>query len=295
MHIPNKFNGYNADGRRLYFKGGDGGAGAAQQQEAERQARIKAAVDTINSVFDSKTTTKGVGRVSAYNPGATYYDAQGNVWSAPSATPGANDGILGVATQAANQAAIDKALADGLYSGRETTEPTLNRDQLYDQQKQAVYDINAKDVNKQFAEAERQNRFGLARSGLLGGSADVDSNALLQDKTNEGLLKASGIADQAASDLKTADERSRQSLISMAQSGIDTGTAQAMALRNLDATAQNASANRTGASVGSLFDDLGQAYLLRQASAGQRAGLAANAQQNYGVSSPTQVYGGSVT
>lgn len=277
--MRNKFNGYGADGRRLYFKGGDGGAADARRQEDERQARIQMAVDKINSIFDSKPVNVVSNQATSYVPGQTYYDAAGNEWNAPVA--GNEDGLLGVASKAANQAAIDKALQDGLYTTRTTQTPGANRDQLYADQKQAVFDINKRDVDKQYAEAERQNRFGLARSGLIGGSADVDSNALLQEKTNEGLLKATGIADQAASDLKTADERSRQSLISMAQSGIDTGTAQQMALRNLDATAQSAAANRTGASIGSLFDDLGQAYLLRQAGAGQRAGLAVNPQQMY--------------
>lgn len=221
MKIPNEFNGYNADGRRLYFKGGDGGAGAARQQEEDRQARIRAATETVNGVFNSS-----------------------------------------------------------------------NRDALYGSHKQAVYDLNATDVNKQYEEAERQNRFGLARNGLLGGSTDVDSNAQLQEKTNEGLMKATGVADQAAANLKTADERTRQGLISMAQSGIDTGTAQTMALRNLDATAQSASAQRQGASIGGLFNDLSQAYLMRSALAGQRAGAAPGQQQWSGVSAPQQTYAG---
>lgn len=93
-------------------------------------------------------------------------------------------------------------------------------------------------VNRQYGDAEKANRFGLARNGLMGGSADVDSNARLQEMTNEGLVKAGGIADNAASALRTADESARQSLISMAQSGIDTGTAQQMAQQQLESTSQ---------------------------------------------------------
>lgn len=136
-----------------------------------------------------------------------------------------------------------------------------NRDNLYQEQKEAIFDINSREVERQYDNAERTNRFGLARNGLLGGSADIDSNAELQRKNNEGLMQTTGIADSAAANLKLADERNRQSLVSMAQSGIDTGTAQSMAQQSLNSAAENAQADRASAGIGNLFDDLGQAYL----------------------------------
>ncbi|AZY49591.1 hypothetical protein [Bordetella avium] len=148
------------------------------------------------------------------------------------------------------------------------------RNALYDQQRSAVTGLNSREVDRQWGEAERQNRFGLARSGLIGGSADVDSSAELQRRTNEGLMKAAGAGDQAAADLQTADERSRQNLISMAQSGIDTGTAAQMALSQLDANANNAASARSGSNIGALFGDLANAYLMQQQLSGSRAGAA---------------------
>lgn len=136
-----------------------------------------------------------------------------------------------------------------------------DRDRLYNEQKNVVYDINARDVERQYDNAERTNRFGLARNGLLGGSVDIDSNAELQRKNNEGLMQATGIADNAAANLKLQDERNRQSLISMAQSDIGSGTAQSLAQQSLSNAADSAYAERATASIGSLFDDMGQAYL----------------------------------
>ncbi|MBW3568030.1 MAG: hypothetical protein KY410_08770, partial [Proteobacteria bacterium] len=59
---------------------------------------------------------------------------------------------------------------------------------------------------------------------------------------------------------KTQDERARQSLISMAQSGIDTGTAQSMAMKQLDAAAQAAKGDRQAAGVGDLFASVHEAH-----------------------------------
>lgn len=201
--------------------GGGGNPGPeARQQEAERQARIKAATEAINTTFNN--------------------------------------------------------------SGREA---------LYSDQKSAVYDLNKKEVDRQSGEAERMNRFGLARSGLAGGSVNVDSVSDLDRRTNEGLMRAGGIADQAAADLKTQDERTRSNLISLAQSGIDTGTAAQQALKGLEVNSANASSARAGSTVGKLFDDLNYAYLTNQQNQGRQAGMQYG-QQWPGVSSTRTTYQG---
>lgn len=197
-------NAFRKIGGRITLEGGGGGGGdgGAGQREAERQARIAAATDQINRIFNG-----------------------------------------------------------------------AQRQKLYDEQKAAVYELNTNEVNRQATEAERVNRFGLARTGLLGGSADVDSAAELNRRTNEGLLRAGGISDQSAADLQAQDERTRANLISMAQSGIDTGSAASMALNGLSANANQAAAARSGATVGGLFDDLSKAYLTNQIITGRNAAL----------------------
>lgn len=166
-----------------------------------------------------------------------------------------------------------------------------NREAMYTDQKANVYDLNKMEVDRQATVAERDNRFGLARNGLLGGSVDVDSNQELDRRTNEGLLRAGGIADQSAADLKTADERTRSNLLSMAQSGIDTGSAATMALEGLKVNADNVAQARAGATIGNLFGDLSNAYLMNQANQGTAAGIGYG-QQNFGVSSPLTRYAG---
>lgn len=310
MIIANRFNGYAPDGRRLYFKGG-GSSKSAERMERERQARVQAAVDAINAIFDPKpytTVDKNSVVTGGYDPTKTYYLADGTVFDPmstrtvtyrkrpmTSVNRDENGYITGTRTVSyLDWNKINNALNSGsLYNGLTTVTPD-SREKLYDEQRDAVYEINAKDVNDQYADAERANRFGLARNGLMGGSADVESNANLQEKTNEGLIQARALGQQAASDLRTADEQSKQSLIAMAQSGIDTGTAQQMAAAQLNANAQSALGRRGGATIGDLFDNLSQAYLTRQIMQAANNGynLYGN---NYNNLSTSKSYGGTNT
>jgi hypothetical protein len=129
----------------------------------------------------------------------------------------------------------------------------------------ATKEAATRDLDKQFTAASKNNLFGLARSGLLGGSVDAESGGDLQQRFGEGQIKAEQAGIGAASDLKAADERTRQNLIGLAQSGIDTGTAASLAAGQSASAAEAAKANAGSATVGRLFDDLGQAYLTNNA------------------------------
>lgn len=290
-------------------KGGGGGDGGAQKMEDQRQQRVQSAVNAINAIFNGSPTLRGTGQATTFDPGRTYYNADGSVWNAPTryalvngpTFTGSGYGNLSDQTwsdpvygNVLDRDAAAKAIRDGMvYTGVERV-AGMDRNAMYDQQRNAVTSLNRRDVDRQFQDAERANRFGLARSGLIGGSADIDSNAELQRRANEGLIKSAGIGDQAAADLQTSDERSRQNLISMAQSGIDTGQAAQMALSQLDANSANAASARSGATVGNLFGDLSQAYLYGQQQQGARAGAAPYQQWQPGVSnSPQKSYQGS--
>jgi len=223
----NKHSGYAADGRRLYHKGGDGGAGQMRADEAARQQKIQAAVDAVNGKF------AGAGR-------------------------------------------------DAMYTdiGDATTQ------------------VAKRDLDKQFTQASKQNLFGLARSGLLGGSVDAEASGELQQRYGEGKIKAEQAGVGAASDLQATDERTRQNLISLAQSGIDTGTAAQLASGQMSAAAEAAKAGTQQASVGRLFDDLSQAYLTNTAmKARYPSGLPAQQQggMSFGNLFSGKAYTGTVT
>jgi hypothetical protein len=324
MLIRSKFNGYAMDGRRNLHKGGDGGAKEMRQQEEERQRRINDAVRVINGIFDGHAvnTVSGKlensnkllnnmvrGKKSAVDPNQTYYLEDGSEWKVPmisrTITPEPSDDegefnpfnrnrkSKAATVTEIDQDAVQRALEKGLYTSRaEHTPSGLNRQALYDQQKRAVTEINKLDVDKQYRHAERQTRYGLARAGLLGGSEDINVNEELKERQNKGLMQAAALGDSAAAELKTQDERARQSLISMAQSGIDVGSAQKMAMSQLDAAAQNASGEGKVASVDSLFGDMTQAYLRNQRMQGLLDGQRLGGQQSYGPSNINQDYTG---
>lgn len=160
------------------------------------------------------------------------------------------------ADEAARQQKIQSAVdaVNGQFAGS-------GRNAMYTDIGDATKQVATRDLDRQFTQASKQNLFGLARAGLLGGSVDAEAGGDLQQRYGEGQIKATQAGEGAASDLKSTDEKTRQNLISLAQSGIDTGTAAQLASGQMSAAADSARANSGSATVGRLFDDLGQAYL----------------------------------
>lgn len=249
--------------RRLY-KGGDGGAGQLRNDEAQRQLKIQAAVGAINKNFGiasaapaapapsrAQFTTQAV----AGSPGG-YVEVGRNGQSYSPPVAGSEGGF--------DQAGFDSAMK--AYQDSQGSVDTAKgaRDALYADVGDATTQTAIRDLDRQFTQASRRNLFGLARSGLMGGSVDAESGGELQERYGEGKIRATQAGIGAASDFRSVDEKTRQNLISLAQSGIDTGTASSLAAGQMAAAADSAKANAAGASVGRLFDDLGQAYLENQ-------------------------------
>jgi hypothetical protein len=227
--------------QRLY-KGGDGGAGQMRAQEEERQRKVQSAVDAINAQF-------GAGPGSAR----------------PEYTPVALTGGLGdVSRKVKNN--VEAIQVPGMQAEWDAVaavaEPNRTaREAQYTDIAGAVRDTAIRDLDRQYGKASQKNKFGLARSGLLGGTADAEAGGELSTLYGEGRLKAQQAGMGAASELRSADEQTRQRLISMAQSGLDTGTAGSLAADQMSAAAGVARSQAGGATVGRLFDDLSQAYV----------------------------------
>ena len=282
-------------------KGGGGGDGGARQMEEERQARINAAVSQINNIFNNKvpeqrTRYKGLLRTISEDEYKAMVAHEQKMLQQFTSQLNKTGMPINNARQAQNMPRFSQMYRPEKYTEFVDGDPAKSREQMYTNQRQAVYDLNTRDVNRQAADAERINRFALARNGLLGGSADVDSGFEINRMTNEGLMKAGGIADQAAADLRMSDERTRGNLISMAQSGIDTGTAQQMALSGLAANAEAAKSSAAAATVGDLFSGLSGAYMGNMYNNAYKAGLDKSRMQQFtpGLGGVQSSYGGNV-
>lgn len=111
-----------------------------------------------------------------------------------------------------------------------------NRANQYAQYNKNLSNYYTGQVNNQEAVNARNLKFAMARSGLTGGSAAVDSNTQLQKDYTQGLLNASQSAQAGTSALEQSDVNAKNQLIGLAQQGNFTG-----AIPTQVAQAQNAS------------------------------------------------------
>lgn len=110
------------------------------------------------------------------------------------------------------------------------------------------------DLNRQQGNADRSLTFALAKSGLTGGSTQVDQQKLLGEDYGRGLLSVEQKAQGAGANLEAQDQQARSGLISLATQGLDATTAASQA----DAAMRsNLEAGQSAANLGSLGDSFG--------------------------------------
>ncbi len=116
------------------------------------------------------------------------------------------------------------------------------------------------DADRQQADAARNTRFALARTGQTGGQFDVDTNARLAETYQRGLLEADRRAQGAVANLRAADADARQRLFSLAQSGLDATTASNQAAQALRQNLEMGRVDATERALGDLFGRFGDIY-----------------------------------
>lgn len=187
--------------------------------------------------------------------------------------------------------------------------------QQMEQQRQATIAKNVKDINSAYAgregqysdfstarrkqygdelgrqqtDATRNNKFALARSGLTGGSAAVDTGKKLADELNLGTLNAENKVSGETAALRSADENSRNQMIALANSGASIGNGAAQTASSLRANIQGAQAGNVAEGLGSVFGGTADIYKQMQEQAAIRRGLKYSSLY----AQPNQGYGGS--
>lgn len=129
------------------------------------------------------------------------------------------------------------------------------------------------ELNRQRTNATRQSKFSLARSGLTGGSAAIDTGRTLNREAQQGVLQAEREVQGKAAQLRGQDETSRLSMISLAQSGSDIGNAASQTANALRANIEGARNTNVAEGLGDVFGGTADIYRKQQEAAARRRGL----------------------
>lgn len=224
--------------------GGDSGDGGASNRAAEDRARKQQASSDINRLFGIDT---GTGTAA---PAIGDFTRQ----------TGDESGASSTFDQAGYDRAVAAFNAAQQGSSAEAGANRTARDKLYADTRAAGFDLNKTKLDQDRESSARQLKFALARSGLFGGSADVDQQALEQRAYDRGVLDIGTQADTGVSDLRSQDEQSRLGLISQINAGVDAGSALSSARDQLSINAQRADAAARGQTIGNLFNNIGLLY-----------------------------------
>lgn len=189
---------------------------------------------------------------------------EGNVMGMNPTKPAAD--MSAAEMEAARQARISGNVADinKAYAGRGAQ---------YDQYLTAVRKQLGDQLTRQQTDTSRNLKFGLARNGLTGGSAAVDSGKTLADEFSRGAIGVESKAQGAKASLQAADEASRNSLIGLAQAGGDIGDAAGQTASLLNANIGTARASDAANTLGDVFGGTAATYKSMQEAANLRRGL----------------------
>lgn len=126
------------------------------------------------------------------------------------------------------------------------------------------------DLDREHEKNQRQTKFATARSGLSGGSVDVDRNRLLSETYLRGIAEAENKAQNAGAELRANDQASKQSLFSQLLAGGDATTAAQNAAQMMSNNAQLAKQDSAVNAFDNLFGDFGAIYKNSREAAGER-------------------------
>ena len=121
----------------------------------------------------------------------------------------------------------------GLGGGAEAERNLNERNAAYGQVRQNNLNLMMDDIGRNRDDAQRAVRFGLARSGLAGGSVDIDANRQITDANQRSIIQANQLADAQVAKMKSDDENTRADLISRINAGMDADSAAAAAARRV--------------------------------------------------------------
>lgn len=175
--------------------------------------------------------------------------------------------------------------------GEDASAQLAERNAGYAQVRQNNLGLMLDDIARNRADAQRDVRFGLQRSGLFGGSVDVDAHRDITDANQRSVIQANQLADNQVARMRSEDEGTRADLISRINAGLDADSAATTAAQRMAINRQAALSEPSSGALNNLFAGIGNMY-----SQYQFANGAANPYGNMNKSvSQLGGYGGKIT
>lgn len=126
------------------------------------------------------------------------------------------------------------------------------------------------DLDRQKSDNDRQLKFAMARSGLAGGSAQVDAAREAGEVYNRGKLEVERRSQGAVADLLGADEQARLNLLAMVQSGLDATTASQRASSAMRNNLLSGKSSSVADGLGDVFGQFADVYRRSQQAKAER-------------------------
>lgn len=115
------------------------------------------------------------------------------------------------------------------------------------------------EVARNRAQAQRQVGFNLQRSGLMGGSVDVDRHRDITDANQRSVIQANQMADGQVAKIRADDEGTRADLVSRINAGLDADSAVTTATQRMMNNREAAMAEPSSYALNNLFAGIGNA------------------------------------
>lgn len=147
------------------------------------------------------------------------------------------------------------------------------RQQQYSSLVEAVRKLLTGDLTQQKGIADRRSKFALARSGLVGGSQETDSNIRRGEEFQRGALDIENRAQGAGADLRAQDEGTRSSVLQSIYAGMDATTAAQRAGSAMQANAGAARGQALAGGLGDIFGSSADTYRRQEEAAERRRGV----------------------
>lgn len=222
--------------------GGDDGFAARQVAEEARKAGLRAKINQLYGIGDAGATSVDRSKfVIPAKAGEMVLDPQNGEGGGYREHGGAPEGF--------DQPGYDAALAAARNSGNQVAAQMTGEEKRLADATRSFY---AEDLKDNYDKAKRRNTFALADRGLLGGSAQVDTETDLKRGNTMGATRIQDEVAAAVNNLKNQREAERLNAVQLVNAGAGED-AVAGAQAGLSRAFENAAAQRKTSIAGDLF------------------------------------------